>query len=121
MSSEQLVFDIARLVEPTYEKHLSIQERFESFNKANPWVANALERLAEDWMAHGYDRVGIKALVEIVRWQYGRATRSTPAARAAKAPKFKVNNDYTSRYARLLIERHPDWAGFIYTRELRRD
>lgn len=105
----QLTLPIADIVTPAYDKGLSISERFALFHNANLWVADALEELAADWFAAGHQRVGIKALVEVVRWQYGRTTTD----------RWKVNNDFTSRYARLLIDRRPEWASSIETRELR--
>lgn len=106
----ETLFDIAVLVTPTGARSLTIAERFDVFHAANPWVADALEALAADWLAHGHNRVGVKALVEIVRWQYGRRTRGSA---------FRLDNTLTSHYARLLIERRPEWAQHIETRELR--
>lgn len=104
----QLTLDLADLVEPDYSPRMTIAEKFEQFHRMNPWVYTALESLAADWLAHGHSKVGVKALAEIVRWQYGRTTRGSS---------FKLDNSLVSRYARLLLERHPDWP--IETRELR--
>ena len=107
---DDLQLTIEDLIEPEYDAAASIQERFEAFHAANPWVALALEALVADWLHRGRKRVGMKALVEIVRWQYGRTT---------DAPDFRINNTYVSRYARLLIDLHPEWGEVIQTRELR--
>lgn len=107
---DQLELPIEELIEPSYDEALSIQERFAAFHEANPWVARALEALVADWLKRGRRKVGMKALVEIVRWQYGRST---------EAPEFRINNTYVSRYARLLIDLHPEWSEVIQTRELR--
>lgn len=108
--THQLELPIEELIEPAYDVGLSIQERFEVFHAANPWIARALEALVADWLKRGRRKVGMKALVEIVRWQYGRST---------EAPEFRINNTYVSRYARLLIDLHPEWDEVIQTRELR--
>mgnify|MGYP001296110418 CR=1 FL=1 len=112
MTDDQLSFNLADLVTPEYGEHLTIQERFEAFHAANPWVYQALEALAADWLAHGHKRVGVKALFEVIRWQYGRRTADPSSA-------WRVNNDYSSRYARLLIDRHPEWCDAIEIRALR--
>lgn len=88
----------------------TIQQRFESFHAHNPWVCEALEALTADWLSRGRTRIGIKMLFEILRWQYGRSTTGD---------EFKLNNNYPSRYVRLLIDRHPEWAGVFQTRELK--
>lgn len=93
------------------ESGLTIQQRFDLFHRHNGWVYEALEKLAADLIARGRTRIGVKALVEIVRWQWQRAT-SDPTS------DLKLNNTLTSRYARLLLERHPEWSDHIETRRL---
>lgn len=88
----------------------TLDEQFAAFHAANPWVADALERLTDDYLMTGHRRVGMKMLVEVLRWQYDRQTTGDP---------FKVNNNYTSRYARLLVSRRPEWGDVFQTRELR--
>lgn len=105
----QLAFDLAPLVTPEHEERATIDERWAAWSAANPWVMDALERLAGDWLAAGHSRIGVKALWEVIRWQYGQTTGDT----------FKANNDFTSRAARDLLARRPEWADRIETRALR--
>lgn len=94
----------------TPEPALTATERFEAFHRANPWVARELERLADELVAAGAARFGVKLLIERLRWDWTKAT---------KGDKWRLNNNHTSRYARLLIERRPDFADRIETRDLR--
>lgn len=87
----------------------TIQARFEWFHANNAWVYRSLERMAADWLDRGHTHVGMKMLTEVLRYQYGRTI----------GDRFKLNNSYTSRYVRLLIERHPEWADAFETRTLR--
>ena len=105
----QLALDLPALVVPEYEREATIAERFAAFHAANPHVADALEKLAGQWLAI-HPRVGVKALVERLRWESGIQTHGGA---------YRINNDYTSHYARLLIERHPSWGDRINVRELR--
>lgn len=107
--TEQPMLPIADLVVPHYEPELTIQQRFDLWVKANPWVIPTCEHLISAWLTAGHRRVGMKAIWEQVRWQYGMTTGDT----------FKANNDWTSRAARLILERHPEWADAIETRRLR--
>ena len=111
MTTEQLALHMPELIEPAYDTEATIAERFAAFHGLNPWVADALETLAADWLAHGHKRFGVKALVEIIRWSYGRQTTGDQG--------FALNNSLTSHYARLLIDRHPEWVEAISLRELR--
>jgi hypothetical protein len=88
----------------------TLQARFEAFHAENPWVLERLEHLTGEWLRTGHDRLGIGMLFEVLRWQHRLDTRGD---------KFKLNNSLRSRYARALIDRHPEWVDVIETRELR--
>ena len=104
------LFDLAPLVAPDHEPEATIEERFAAFHAANPQVADALEHYAEQWLAAGHSRVGVKALVERLRWESGVQTHGDA---------YRINNSLVSHYARLLIARRPEWADAIETRTLR--
>lgn len=103
----QLVLDLPALVTPEVPAGATLPERFAAFHGANPHVADALEALAAQWLARR-PRVGVKALVERLRWESGIATEGDA---------YRLNNSFTAFYARLLIERRPEWADSIETRE----
>jgi hypothetical protein len=86
-------------------KPATIEERFTAFHEKNPWVFRMLESLTNDLVARGRTRIGLKMLVEVLRWQYWRQTDSDEP--------FKLPNEFTSRYARLLIAEHPEWDGMF--------
>ncbi|MGR8921988.1 MAG: hypothetical protein ACU85V_20420 [Gammaproteobacteria bacterium] len=87
----------------------TIRERFEKFHAENPHVFEALRRRALRAKARGY-RPGIGCLFEVLRWQHGMTTQGD---------EFKLNNNFRSHYARLLMEREPELEGFFETRGLR--
>lgn len=99
---------------PDYDERESIAERFRKFDEANPWIAEALVRLARDWVVrHGDDaRIGIKMLFEVLRWQWHMSVVDT-------GEPYRLNNDFTSRYARKIMEEHSDLEGVFETRRLR--
>lgn len=109
-TDQQLSLDLRDFTTPEYAPEQTIAERFAAFHAANAWVADALEALAIDWLAHGGQRIGVKALAETLRWHHHRATHGEP---------FKINNSHVSHYSRLLLERHPEWSEVIETRTLR--
>jgi hypothetical protein len=110
MSAEQLELPgLEALVEPEYERDATIQERWDAWKAANPWVLPTVEHLIAAWLAAGHKRASLKQVWEVIRYQYGRTT----------GDRFKANNDFTSRAARDILARHPEWADAIETRELR--
>jgi hypothetical protein len=83
-------------------------ERFAAFHRANPEVYDELRRLARDAKARGHRKLGVRMLWEVLRWnELDRATRE-----------FKLDNNFHSRYARLL-DNEPDLGGLFDFRELR--
>jgi len=98
-----------RLVPLDVDPTASLDERFEAFHRLNPWVLVALERRAAKWIDAGHKRCAIAMLVENLRYEYGTQTVGDA---------FKFNNSYRSRYVRLMVGRHPEWADSFETREL---
>lgn len=97
---------------PAAEQPLTIQEQFLAFHAANSWVYDELVRLARELHARGRRHIGMKLLVENVRFSYYRQTTDPNS-------EFRVNNNYTSRYARLLCDEHPELAGLFELRKLK--
>jgi hypothetical protein len=98
--------------EPERRPGQSIQERFEAFHKANPWVYQALVTLARDLVSRGRNKLGIGMLWEVLRWQYFMQT-------VDPSSDFKLNDHYRSRYVRLISANVPELRGRFETRSLR--
>jgi hypothetical protein len=109
-SPNQLTLDLPSLVTPDRIVGASIQERFESFHALNPWLLTELEKLAVQMGADRGRKMSIETLVGKIRWDYDLATTGDP---------FKINDHFTSRYVRLMIERNPSWDSVFATRKLR--
>lgn len=88
----------------------TLDEQFMRFHRANPWVFTKLRDMALELKKKGHSKIGIKMLFEVLRWQYYRQTTDTAS--------FKLNNNYTSRYARLLMQEVPELKGGFETRTL---
>ena len=93
---------------PGGKKGLSIEERFEIFHRGNPHVYAVLVRVARRMKRSGKVKTwSMKAAFEVVRYR----------AIETYGQDWKLNNDYTSHYARLIMEREKELAGFFRTRE----
>jgi hypothetical protein len=88
----------------------NIQERFEEFHKANPRIYDLLVRFALEVKDRGFSRYSIDAIIQRVRWHVTIETKSSD---------FKLNDHFTSRYARLIMSRVPELDGFFEVRELK--
>ena len=89
----------------------TIQERFEVFHKDHPEVYSYLLGLCLELRGKGFKRYGIRSLWERVRWHF-QVEKNLGAD-------FKLNDHFHSRYARRIVEQHPELDGFFELRELR--
>lgn len=90
---------------------MSIQTEFIQFHKDNPDVYNRLVALARKARSHGYSRIGIGHLWEVMRWDLMIQTNGLLD--------YKLNNNFRSRYARLIMGQEPDLANVFELRTLR--
>jgi hypothetical protein len=95
----------------TLDRALQLDAEVDKFIHENPQVWQKFRLLACRIKAKGYDRWGAKSLWEVLRWEMALETNAS-----AKGP--KLNNNYTSRFARRLME-EPEFQGFFETRSLK--
>lgn len=88
-----------------------IEVQFLAFHHEHPEVYGALRDLARDLRRKGENKAGIGMLFEVLRWN-----RIMAGIRDEDG--FRLNNNYRSRYARLLMANEPDLVGFFDTRQL---
>jgi hypothetical protein len=88
----------------------TIDAQFIEFHRTNPHVYLTLVRFAREARCAGQARIGIKALWERMRWELFVTKRDDD---------FKLNNNFTSRYARLIAQNESDLASLFEIRRLR--
>jgi hypothetical protein len=88
-----------------------IEVAFWVFHEANPEVYRLCVQLAGEALAVGRRKIGMKMVWERARWDfYVRTTDDT----------YKLNNNYTALYARLIMKQEPDLAGVFDVRVRKR-
>lgn len=80
---------------------------FKRFHGENPHVYERLVELALRLRRRGHERYGMKGLFEVLRWHYALETTDQ---------NFKLCNNYTAFYARLIMQREPELKDFFRTR-----
>jgi hypothetical protein len=81
--------------------------QFKEFHRDNPHVYTDLVDRARKLKALGMKHIGIKLIFESARYDYAIKTNGEP---------YKLNNNTTAYYARLIMSRNPDLAGIFSTR-----
>ena len=85
------------------------ERKFERFHQDNPEVYTEIIRVARQLKARGFRQCGMKLIFERLRWLRAVRTRSDDG--------FKLNNNWTAFYARLIMAANPDLRGFFRLRE----
>ena len=81
--------------------------KFEAFHRANPHVLDAIIRTAHELRNRGVERAGMKLIFERLRWLYTIQT---------KGDDYRLNNNWTAYYARLVPLVEPSLVGMFSVR-----
>lgn len=92
------------------EEYESIQERFEQCDQAHPEMYREFRVIAYDLLWRGRRHYRSKAILELIH--YHRILRGQD-----ENEPFKINNTYSSRYARKLINEDERFSRFFELRE----
>jgi hypothetical protein len=94
------------------KRSLSIQQRFEQYHAANPQILGILVTIARDQIALGKTRIAIGELFERLRnWETTNVDRGDEP--------YRLNNDFRSRYVRMMIDMHPHLRPYFEIRSLK--
>lgn len=107
---ERTLFDPpieAELVEPA-----TIEGRFLAFHQAHPEVYAKLRLYALELVSAGWEHFGVSVVWERLRYE-------TMLGARAGEDSYKLNDNFRSRYARLLIDQEPRLAEVFTVRQLR--
>lgn len=91
----------------------TIQEQFDCFMEAFPWIEGDVVRMLYEARSRGLPRYSVHAILEVIRWHY--VTSDGENDRSG----FKINRNVGSRLARKILVDHPDLVKFIEIRRLR--
>lgn len=108
--SDQLSFLIDDLDHPIFETVAPhIKEKFIEYHENNPHVFQLFLKYARELSKANRRHYGVVAISERIRWHLNVETTGD---------EFKINNNYRSCYARLLVSKYPDEFGSMF--EIRR-
>ena len=84
------------------------------FHGKYPHVYQLVCRFAEQAIRRGYDRYGIAAIWERVRWEISMGFQSN-----VEAEDFKMPNNHRATYSRMWLNDHPEHPKFFQICRLR--
>lgn len=110
MIASPTLFDVDQDPAPLWAQD-EIGETWWAFHREHPDVWQRLEQLLEEWKREtGGRRCGMKMLWETLRFRTGLGDPSAA---------WRLSNNYTALYARLVAVRRPDLAEMLQYRERR--
>lgn len=89
----------------------SIDSSFRKFHKENPKVYNMFKEQVFRAMRKGRDKFSANAIINWIRWEV--------ALQVKTEDEYKINNNFSSRYARLFVEDNPEYSYMFNFRDLR--
>lgn len=110
MGEQQQLFDTYTITKVEGLSKMPVDQAFKAFHAANPWVVKELEKIAWEMIRSGRKKIGIQACVEVFRWETRRHTISRD---------FKINNNFCSRYSRMIMDRNPHWGQVFELRRIK--
>lgn len=84
-------------------------KRFLAFHRANPQIYRELVRLAREARTYGQDRVGIRMIWEVLRWNVITQTVDLSSD-------YKLNDHYHSLYSRFIMSKEKGLRGIFEIR-----
>lgn len=96
---------------PMSAEDRTIQERFEEFDAANPQIYRLFSRFAVAALESGRKRYSADAILHRIRWFVDIETQGDES--------FKLNNNFSSRYARKLAAEDERFQTFFEFRVLK--
>ena len=89
----------------------TIWNRFRKFHAKNPKVYERAVELARQAKRKGRSQFGMKMIWEVIRWE-------TFLAMGDENEIFRLSNDFTSRYARVIMMNESDLVGIFKLRAI---
>ncbi len=83
-------------------------EKFCAYHQENPQVYEEFKKFTYKTIKKGFKNYSAKGIFELIRWHSGVSANGEDG--------FKVNNNYTSFYARLFEKQHPDQKDYFRKR-----
>lgn len=81
---------------------------FNQYHQENPIIWEKFKELTFKAINKRFKNYSSKGIFELIRWH----TKGD-----IKADGLKINNNYTADYARMFMDRFPQYKGFFRTRE----
>ena len=91
----------------------TVTEKFNQFDRANPKVYELFKEKVLEAVRRGKKKTSSKMIINLLRWEYYLETDSED--------EFKINDRYTSHYARKFARENPHYSEMFNFRRLRKD
>lgn len=97
----------------TYQKATgkTIDAAFEIYHQQNPKVYELFKKYVNDILSRGKKLTSAKMIINRIRWEIYMETKGNE--------EYRINDAFTSRYARLYAKEYPHYKDIFNFRDLR--
>lgn len=114
-NQEQEIFADTAGELPTASRCSAVKKRYEQFKEDNPWFVDECARISRIVKQSGVKRWGIKACIEVIRFNYLLGYSDTVIV-DGQPRRIKINNLFAPYLAREVMLCYPDLEGFFELR-----
>lgn len=98
----------------------TIQFSFQRYHEQNPAIFKLIVREADKAISKGKKKFSVKQIVGYLRWEvYLETKQDTLFDKKGEITKYKIPDQFTSRYSRLLIDQYPYMKPYVEQRNIR--
>lgn len=100
-----------------------LKKAFLEFHAANPWVYNRMVEHCRVLKQRGFTRYSSRTLISVMRFEWDIKTTGEEVRFKGDVDttRVKLNDHHTPYYARMIMQKHPEFADFFSMRELEAD
>lgn len=89
----------------------TIDEAFKIYHEQNPIVWEMFVKTVNDLLARGKTKMSAKTILGKIRWDMYFEAKGNEV--------YRINDAFSARYARLWLQKYPDYADVFDYRDLR--
>lgn|ERR1039457_813202 len=98
----------------------TIQESFLRYNEMNPRVFELLVKQVDKAILKGKKRISVKTILGYIRWEiFLEIKQESLFDKKGDKIEYKIPDQFTSRFSRLLVDKYPYMKSYIEQRSIR--
>lgn len=104
------------LLDGTRQPRNDDEARFASYHNSHPYVFNLFDKFTRDRISRGFNNFSAHGIIMRIRWE---TDKPYDDANPITDEPMKISDHHFPYYARLWMERNPEYSDFFRTKKLK--